>query len=133
MIQEFITNTILPLLKDNYDADTVPELMKALDEVSAKIKDSYADTKISTSEAMGIITEVYDVVIASRFILSIEKNEDIREVVIQIIKEIYYGENFLGNPDLKWLPDWIETKIEDYFFSSILPSLVDATLKKLRG
>ncbi len=111
----------------------VEKVMAEVAEVIKDIKEAGADESYSFSEIMKIIMSVIDVIKEATFITDIENVEDAANIVIEILKEVYFGEEFLNNPNISLIPDFIEDKIENTVFDYVLPGIVESLIIKNKG
>jgi len=107
----------------------ISNIIKELLDVSKAVKEAKKDGKFSISEIIKILTEVIDLVTKTELIKKL-KSDKKYDIIISILREIYFGEDFFGNPDIPYIPNFIENKLEEMLFDLVLPGVVKAIADK---
>lgn len=114
--KELINNSFIAINND-YDAEY---LSKQIIKVIDVIKESNADGDITYKELENILIELIDSIfnILKNYCKS---NYSLPELIVKIIKYVYYSPDGLDNPNISFVPDIIEEELEAILFNNILP------------
>lgn len=103
-----------------------------IDSLLVTIKTSYEDKKLSIEEITELIKEISTITYE---IVKISNNLDedkFVQLVLDIVTKIYFSENGLNNPDLTFLPNIVENKIENIILKDIIPRITKEIYHKLK-
>ena len=102
------------------DAGTAESAAEEIFEVVKAVKDAKYDGSISFSEMKDIAGELVDA--AAKTVTEYSSGrQGAAELVVKIVKDLYYSPEGLNNPDISWIPDGLEDRLEDVFFDFVLP------------
>jgi len=107
---------------------SIIKLIDSIEEVVASAKDMSEDGKYQFTEIMEVCGDVIQLIGNAEFIKDLSLDKKIK-LCTELINEIYFSEDYLDNPDIPYLPNWIEDKIEDYLFDLVLPGIIKSILK----
>ena len=82
-------------------------------------------------KAVEIILELCDLVGTTKFFLYIEDEDDKLNYINSLISAVYNNEDALGNPNISFLPDFLEDHVENFMLNVIIPAMVKYVIKKL--
>lgn len=131
---------IVDKIFDSIKEKTKVNLVEVNEELSNKLKeevfeaievaqDAVADGKISINEVIQIVIELAEIVQVAIEAHDILEEEEIKSLVINTLKEIYFSEDGLGDPDIAYIPNFIEGKIENAIFDLVLPNIIEYIIK----
>ena len=103
-----------------------------IDSLLSTIKTSYGDKKLSIEEITELIKEI-SVIVCEIVKISNNLDEDkFVQLILDIVTKIYFSENGLNNPDLTFLPNIVENKIENIILKDIIPRITKEIYHKLK-
>ena len=95
-------------------------------DVAEAFRESFADSEFSLDDLKGIMRELTEAVTCTLMAVANAK-DGIGMLVVDLVKKIYYSEEGLNNPDIPFIPDWLEGNLEAGLFDFALPMVTKAT------
>ena len=82
------------------------------------------DNKLDLSEIISIVIQLCELIEWTIEVNGKLTDDEIKEFAVSAIKRIYFDENCLNNPDIPYVPEFVEGYIEDLLFDSIVPGAI---------
>ena len=111
--------------------ENVDKLMCEILDLVNSTKKALEDKPLNLDEVMGLLTDTCDMIAASKFMKQVESIDDKVSFTIDIMKTVYYNEEYLDNPDIPFLPEFIEGKLELIIFDNVLPGVIKSIITKI--
>lgn len=132
----FLTKEVADLIGNNlsssdYETNKL-SIINQIDSLLTTIRTSYLDKKYTIEEITDLIKEIS---ITISHIVKISNNltkEQFKQLILEIIKKIYFNPEGLNNPSLTFLPNFIEDKVEKQIFNVIIPRITEEIYNKLK-
>ena len=111
--------------------NSVNEIMDAAKALIAEVKAAQEDGEVNFTEAIALMTSLIEFLLTSKVLMDIKSIDGKVDVVIAMLKVIYNDKEFLDNPDIPYIPEFIEGKLESIMFDYVLPGVVKGICQKL--
>ena len=120
------------ILKDsNIDVNSKEayDIEKRVKEIVADFKKAIEDGKLEFADDVKLLYDVAELVV---HVIVEDKNISLVEVqplAEKLLDYIYFSPEGLNNPNISWLPDWLEDPLERELFHKVLPFVIYAIVK----
>ena len=107
-------------IKKELENNFKEEIIEIIDNVN-KAKE---DGKLDLSEIISIIIQLCELV---EWTIDVNNNlnkDQIKEFIVTAIKKIYFDKDCLDNPDIPFVPDFLEGYVENLLFDNIVPGVI---------
>jgi hypothetical protein len=125
--QKLIESTATSITTEEEAKIFVDEILDVVD----AIKIASTDSEITFDEVKNILIETCEAIISTLEEIA-TCDEGIAMLVVELLKDIYYDPRGFDDPDIPYVPDWLEIDLEKAFFDFALPMVAKAITSLVR-